>query len=119
MDGFGNNGIAENTIYVEDALIEWQNDPNNMIKNTFTPLKYDRISDKEKKQEIGKFDFKRNEIFDYEKSPEIELKSYESNGIIKKRYLTAYEYLSDLSIKDRDKYVYIVIGHATMIEFFF
>ena len=94
-EGFGANPIAENTLYIEDCLIEWQNDANNMIKNKKGQLIIDQVNDKELKKNFGKIKYQRNKLFNYKKKQELNLKSYECNGIIKKRYMSVFDNLSD------------------------
>jgi hypothetical protein len=99
--------------------MEWQNDPNSLVTTKKTSLIFDKISEKERKQEMGSVKFARNSLFDYEKNPELAQSNFESNGQIKKRYLSLFENLSDMSIISKDTYVNVVIAHASMIEFFF
>lgn len=71
IDGFGSNAISENTLYIEDCLIEWQNDASNMIKYKKSQLIVDQVGDKGIKKEIGKLKYHRNKFFDYKKRPEL------------------------------------------------
>lgn len=58
----GKISIVDNTIFVEDAIMEWAKDYNNMLKEKSTTLVFDNISDSSMKQLLGNYKFERNTV---------------------------------------------------------
>lgn len=54
--------IADDQFFVEDAVTEWQNDPNYMLKEKNPKLIFNNIKESSKVKHIGKFDFRRNTL---------------------------------------------------------
>ena len=108
---------ANETIYIEDGLIEWQKDFNNMIDEKHQKLAYDHMKPETIKRFFnGKNSFERNAIFDYKTQQCLQRAVYENNEQIRNRYVAIMENLVDLAIKNKPKYVYVCVVHATMTE---
>lgn len=111
----GKISIVDNTIFVEDAIMEWAKDYNNMLKEKSTTLVFDNISDSSMKQLLGNYKFERNTIFDYEKHQDLKRSIFENDTDIAKRYNQLCNGLIDESFQCKDE-INIVVVHATFSE---
>ena len=123
----GKISIVDNTIFVEDAIMEWAKDYNNMLKEKSTTLVFDNISDSSMKQLLGNYKFERNtvrfslydyllqQIFDYEKHQDLKRSIFENDTDIAKRYNQLCNDIIDESFQCKDE-INIVVVHATFSE---
>lgn len=109
--------IADEQFFVEDAVTEWQNDPNYMLKERKPKLIFDHLKTLSKVKHIGDYEFKKNTLFDYSQSKYHNKNRFENRNSIRLRFIQVLNDLTELSIRDKDSYVYIIVSHATLIEF--
>jgi hypothetical protein len=108
--------------------MEWAKDPNLLISEKFAPLIFDHMSPAQKKEKIGNIDFQRNMIIDYGKNPDLLRKKYESHSAIRfvvfliknqffrTRYVSLFSNIFHIAGSEKGEVVYVVVAHATMIE---
>ena len=120
IDGMNqqNMSMESDTIFVEDGVMEWQNDPNNMMSEKELKLIFNNVNEDSKQKHLGNYYFEQNKLLDYQNNRRLKKKLFEDKFCVKERYDDLIKNLIELSYKDQDSYIYIIVGHATCIEYF-